>query len=102
MVRGLTSFFACRPIAPRSLYDRTVFPQYTDHSSLHCLNITNLAGQLVGDCMKNRIWIQEHNKPFMPVIIQTMPSRRSEYHFSGMMALQSSGGLYMIDRIQNN
>ncbi len=43
---------------------RTVFPQYTDHSSLHCLNITNLAGQLVGDCMKNRIWIQEHNKPF--------------------------------------
>ena len=81
---------------------RTVFPQYTDHSSLHCLNITNLAGKLVGDCMKNRIWIQEHNKPFMPVIIQTMPSRRSEYHFSGMMALQSSGGLYMIDRIQNN
>lgn len=30
---------------------RTVFPQYTDHSSLHCLNIMNLAGQLVGDCL---------------------------------------------------
>ena len=27
---------------------KTVFPQYTDHSSLHCLNIMNLAGQLVG------------------------------------------------------
>lgn len=30
---------------------RNVFPQYTDHSSLHCLNIMNLAGQLVGDCL---------------------------------------------------
>ena len=31
---------------------KTVFRQYTDHSSLHCLNIMNLAGQLVGDCLE--------------------------------------------------
>lgn len=31
---------------------KTVFPQYTDHSSLHCLNIMNLAGQLVGNCLQ--------------------------------------------------
>jgi len=31
---------------------KNVFPQYTDHSSLHCLNIMNLAGQLMGDCLE--------------------------------------------------